>query len=262
MKARRQLLLIFAAAAFAATTISCSCQNEDKPGIKEYDKVIISRSMLSSLARKLGYVEWKGYIQTNEMPFHPEYTGYQVGALLANWTVAVLVKDQKMTDTITTNWFELSKNIDFDDDITLLRIKDRAQDFEEKMEEDSKRGYKEIVDDINFIKNEVSQYFDRNDKGYMAKQIAVSMWLEFLYISMKGLSENYKEEASTVFNRWHEAKYFLEWCSVQPELNDKAKELLAYLRTELKIERGGTLSQEKIISVLDKIKEFRQTYIY
>lgn len=237
------------------------CRSKEEPPREfKVEAVMPTQGMLNTLQRKMHNIDWVSYVHTDRIEPKNAYVGYQMGVLIANWTICVLSKDEEAMARVSTNWFTFARDIDINDDLILLRIRDKVRGWDEALKNPNDENYRKIKRSISEIKNELTEYYADNNNGTVLKQIGFAVWLELMYIGVEAMMDNYEESVTTVLNRNKDANYFAANLAEDGNLEYAAK-FVEELSSMLNLSDGKTMSLEELELLRDKILAFRALYI-
>jgi hypothetical protein len=251
----KKYILTFLAIINILMITTCSQKQNNKNNLT-IEKIMPPQAMYSSMRKHLTTVNWSDYMIKQELTAKEEYLGYQIGTLFVNWTVAITSDNKKAATRIQNNIKTLIKELDIDDDVFVLLMKQNLDKVTTLLNDNPRKNYRQIIKLVKSTKKEIITYFKNKDDETALQQIAFSTWAEFLYIGLKAIDQKYSVGFSEIFNRSQEAQYFLDYLSGNPKMSE-ARELCLQITPLLTASKSLAIEKSNLNSVKTKIDNYR-----
>lgn len=263
MTKRMLLLIALTAIVIFPTLIGCQKKRE-RPKEIVIQRIMPPQSSFHALRRMTrGAIKWVDIICTDKLVANDDYSGFQMGVIFANWTVASLIQDEDKIESLTTNWVELTQDFEIEDDAVLLRAKEKIDNLKSYVDAGDRASYNLLTTEIKAIYNDFKDYYEKEGDEQFIYQATLAIWAEFLYIGINGVLslDEFDRDVTILFNRAQEIEYFRELLKTKKGFRKEVK-FLTYLRPQLTLVTDERLTKEQLTHVRDLIKEFREDRIY
>ena len=250
----------FSMVLFSLIVITCSGEPRSTKTELTVKKVMPPEVIFKSLRRKLKGVDWKAFVENKQLVVKDEYIGYQLGSQFVHWSIAILSRQEKIANSLASNLMTLATTIDIDDDSILISIQQKIDAINGLMEQKEDRAaYRKIKREIEDIKSLIADYFKTKANSTALRQMVIAGWIEFMHFCIKGLTEQYVSEATTILNRPQEVDYFIEYISTDAKLQE-ANLLFNELKTKMNQAEKTVFSKTELAWMFEKLSIFREKH--